>query len=718
MRYIVTKNKSFFEKIGDYNYIDIEDIVLPNVLGVDTETTDLYPRLGDIFAIQVGTGGDSYLFDLQTENDGFKVHEVAPLLEGDDKWLIFHNAKFDLQFFYKYGFYFKNIIDTLASSKLLYNGKDGIYNHGFAYVMERELGAKYDKSQQSDINVVKLKTKESITYCFDDVDKLILLAKTLIKKLRAAGMMETAQLHWENTKAVAYMEYCGIPLSEKRWKEKIQQDIIDKEKARVEVVNYIYDNLSDFREMQLDMFSQEKKLNINLSSPKQMLNVFKALGVNIINDKGKESTKMDLLKMSGHEFIDIWEGFQEASHAVTTFGQNIFDKTHKGRVYTSYNHILDTARMSTYKGEVNTLNFPGNLKTRYCFQAKKGYKLIVADYSAQEAVVGADLHQDPVMVASVINGFCLHCAFARKLFPELEELDDKTIKTEHSKKRKEAKAPRFAFSYGGTGYTVAKNLNIPVSKGNEIEGLFKELHSGVYSWGNEVLKKAVKCGYIESAGGFRLHLRDWEKYTELQKEIDSKDWEFWASYKVGKTVNKMINGQELEKSDMTKSVTKAFKDFEFNTGCDIDCAEKLSLSKYFREDIFLYNSWKSDVSWVSRTRGKYQRLCLNNPIQATAAHQTKFALNKVFQYIVLHNYQNRVKICVVPHDEIVLEVEECLAEEVREVLENCMVEAGNYFLTSDVMKMKAEALICDNWAEGKDPDEYKKWIKTQTIFSD
>ena len=39
MNYIITKNKSNYEKIGNYNYLTIEELDLPEVLAFDSETT-------------------------------------------------------------------------------------------------------------------------------------------------------------------------------------------------------------------------------------------------------------------------------------------------------------------------------------------------------------------------------------------------------------------------------------------------------------------------------------------------------------------------------------------------------------------------------------------------------------------------------------------------------------------------------------------------------
>jgi hypothetical protein len=40
-------------------------------------------------------------------------------------------------------------------------------------------------------------------------------------------------------------------------------------------------------------------------------------------------------------------------HRVTTFGQSIYDKIDDGRIYTNFNPMVDTARLSTRRGQIN-----------------------------------------------------------------------------------------------------------------------------------------------------------------------------------------------------------------------------------------------------------------------------------------------------------------------------------------------------------------------------
>ena len=68
MNYIITKTPQFFENIGQFNFCQLEDMILPETIAIDLETTELKAILGDIFAIQIGTGVDNYLIHCYDNN--------------------------------------------------------------------------------------------------------------------------------------------------------------------------------------------------------------------------------------------------------------------------------------------------------------------------------------------------------------------------------------------------------------------------------------------------------------------------------------------------------------------------------------------------------------------------------------------------------------------------------------------------------------------------
>jgi ribonuclease D len=213
MNYIVTNRKDYFKRIGEYNYCSLEEVLLPAKVAVDTETTSIKPHKGEMFAIQVGTGSDNYLFDL----DSIDIKNVISLLE--NKVLVFHNAKFDLGWFYKYGFFPWKVRDTFLASKILHNGLV-LVKHSFGELMSRELKVEYDKSEQKNIAKVKLSTAKAIEYCFNDVDRLLELDTVLNKQIIKGGYLNAYQLHRRHVRALAYMEQCGVPISLKKWKQK------------------------------------------------------------------------------------------------------------------------------------------------------------------------------------------------------------------------------------------------------------------------------------------------------------------------------------------------------------------------------------------------------------------------------------------------------------------------------------------------------------------
>lgn len=668
MNYIITKNKWWFEKIGEYNFCDLDKLKdLPDTIGFDTETTSLFPRKGHVFSIQIGTGEDNYIIDLQhIGEDRYKFEDVIPYIK--DKGLVGHNMAFDLGWCYKYGFFPKKTYCTFLASKLLYNGRKDIFQHSFGYVMERELNIKYDKSEQKNIAKLQLSNWKTIQYSFNDVDKILELLKVMIGKMREEGCIETFKLHCDYIQALAYMEQCGLPTSASAWKNKMQIDQDDLDKHEIIVNNYIYDNIPEFRDNQLDLFSVKKSIKVTLSSPKQMLEVFKYFKINHKDKDGKDSINEAVINKTDHEFVKIWLDYQSAKHDITTYGKNILDKIEDDYIYTTFNPILDTARISTRKEGINILNFPANQKTRDCFKAHKGFKMIVSDYEGQENVVGADLHKDKTMVASLQDGLDLHCAFARLIFPELTELTDEVIMKEHKPKRNYSKAPRFLFGYGGNAFTLMTNNNIPLDEANRLEKLFKELHSGIYAWGEKVLEKALKVGYIESADGFRLHLPYFDEFKELQEWNSTLDRSFWDHYKRGK---------ELFTSESCNLTDQDYKFIEF------------------------YENNRSKISNYAKSRSQYFKLCLNNPVQTTAAHQTKRAAVLLWNYIRDNGHIWKARIAAIPHDEFVLEVVDELVPLYKDLLGKFMIDGGNYYLKSNIVHMKAEANIGESWYEAK-----------------
>jgi DNA polymerase I-like protein with 3'-5' exonuclease and polymerase domains len=105
------------------------------------------------------------------------------------------------------------------------------------------------------------------------------------------------------------------------------------------------------------------------------------------------------------------------------------------------------------------------------------------------------------------------------------------------------------------------------------------------------------------------------------------------------------------------------------------------------------------VSQFFKLKSEYQRLCLNNPVQARSAMMIKRSALILFDWIVDNNYINIIKICNSVHDELVIECPTKLAQIATKQVEKAMIEGGNYYLQN--LKIKAEAHFGNSWYDAK-----------------
>lgn len=671
--YIITKNKEFFQKIGTYNYCNLEDMILPNVIAYDSETTGLLSHIDEIFCCQIGTGKNNYLIDLQ-ENQ-YTFQDVIPFIK--NKTLVGHNITFDLKFMYRNGFYPDKVRDTMIASNILYNGDAKVYRHDFGHVMERELGLIYDKSEQKNIHKIKLSTPKAIEYCFNDVDKLLDLENDLYVKLdNYIGDKPASKAYLFNCDfilAQAYLENCGLPINVSDWKHKMEVDIKNSFDMQRKINDYIFDNLPKYRDTQIDMFSNEKKLKLLLSSPKQLIPVFKDLGINTWDEKEeKDSISEAIISKTKHEFVDLWLKYKESEHRVTTFGETVYNQVHNGYVYGNFKTIADTGRMISRKGSINLLNFPRDKETRNCFKAPIGYKSIGCDYDSQESRILAYYSQDLNSKLNVLQNRDAHSLLAREAFPELKDFSDDDIKKNHGDKRQIGKVINFAASFGATGYTIATQLGLPLKEGDRLYNVYKQLYADVFNWGNTILKLALERGFIESVEGFKLKLPFFDEYKQLEILNKNIDWDL---YKEG------------------KEIYKAKKEAE-------EKEKEYQISNYYCYNYYLKHY--RNVSKFFQIKASYTNLCLNMPIQSCASFQSKMACIDVFNKIKQNNDLGKVLISNFIYDEILLTVEDSLADKYRAILEDCMINSANYYINYDKeIKMSCEAHIADSWYETK-----------------
>ena len=107
------------------------------------------------------------------------------------------------------------------------------------------------------------------------------------------------------------------------------------------------------------------------------------------------------------------------------------------------------------------------------------------------------------------------------------------------------------------------------------------------------------------------------------------------------------------------------------------------------------------INQETRTLGNRRRLwngharlteLLNTPVQGTAADIIKKALALLPTKLQVTG--SKIIACV--HDEIVLEVPESCGKETSIILEQTMIQAGNYYLKK--VPIEVDVSIADSWA--------------------
>ncbi len=134
-----------------------------------------------------------------------------------------------------------------------------------------------------------------------------------------------------------------------------------------------------------------------------------------------------------------------------------------------------------------------------CFVARKGYKLVCADFSILEIRVAAMLSQDPAMLVAAQTDFHTETAkslaqLAWGMTPEAVEAE---IRGGKRAKRDVSKTLGFAIVYGAGPDTVAERIGVAVREASKLIEGFRGLYSTLGKWAKEIVRFARKHGMIE-----------------------------------------------------------------------------------------------------------------------------------------------------------------------------------------------------------------------------
>lgn len=114
----------------------------------------------------------------------------------------------------------------------------------------------------------------------------------------------------------------------------------------------------------------------------------------------------------------------------------------------------------------------------------------------------------------------------KALHPDIAHLTDEEIKSKHSEKRQVAKAAGFAIQYGGTGYTISKNLGISEEEGDAVYNAYFKAFPQLKKYFDETIKESMGKGFVEIDHITRrkFFFKDMEILSKLKAE------KLWKKY--------------------------------------------------------------------------------------------------------------------------------------------------------------------------------------------
>ena len=418
------------------------------------------------------------------------IKELNPIFGNGKIKKIGHNIKFDAEALESNGLPVAGIdFDTMVASYLL---NPGTRQHNLDAVTFNYLN--YQKISKDDllgsgrnkISFSQAPAERLALYSCEDADFTFRLYKKLAPELKKQKLDELFRdIEMPLVRVLAEMEKTGIKLD-------------------IAYLAELEKNFSkELRELERKIQALAGK-TFNVNSPQQLQEIlFVKLNIPthlIKRTKTGYSTGADeLSKLKGqHEIIDLIVRYRELAKLQNTYIEalpKLADKA--GRVHTSFNQtITATGRLSS--SEPNLQNIPARTdegkKIRRAFIARRGYKLISADYSQIELRLAAAMASDSKMIAAFKRGEDIHTATAAAI-------NEVPLTQVTPAMRREAKAINFGIIYGQGAFGLSQTADIPQYKAKEFIDKYFKTYTGVKKMIDKFVKDAAITGRAETLFG-------------------------------------------------------------------------------------------------------------------------------------------------------------------------------------------------------------------------
>jgi len=642
------------------DYRDLADVVeqmkKEKVIAFDTETHDIgFPRTkvvgisfswGEDVGCYIPVGHTTGELQLPAED----VYEaIRPILEDMDKVIVMHNAQYDIKIAKLMDIIIpQNFFDTFIAATMDFTEGE----HGLKYLSETILHHKMVEltdiapkekhpwwKNKSVIRSDLVKISAMGSYAWDDAvqtRKLYFHYEPIMKKMYEKVFWE---LMTPMVSCLTEMEEYGCYVN----KNKLDTYGIDVAAGIIKSKADIYGLRPKFTGVEF-----------NLNSTKQLNEVlFEECKIKPIGEKGKSgnySTKAEILETlagEGNEICKAMLRFRELDKLYGTYIVSMGKAINTdGRLYGRLSlGGARTGRLSS--SQPNLQNLPKNTEfpIRDAFEKTptelsptgKPRKLVVLDMSQLELRVLAHMSKDEVMHEVYCNqGADLHSETCRSTFPIELEVDGKLLK-----------GPEIPLKLVKDNFhdlrSAAKPVNFGICYGISGEKLAKKINSEIKDVSQHVTKKEAD----EKINKFL------NRYSSVRQWID---WEHSFAEKNGFVTT--ILGRRRHLPDAR-------------------------LDRNSREN---YGKWSGAM-----------RQAQNSPIQGSAGDIVYIAMRNIRKEFIKRGWWmfNAMLVNQV-HDELVCDCDEDIAQEVFDIMKDCMINAVKLRIPLD-----AEGGIADTWMSAK-----------------
>lgn len=553
--------------VGSFNQM-MQDLWSSDFVGFDTETTGLNPHHDELLLMSFATFNQHYV--VVVPKIGRPVlQQLAPFFDSDDVDVVMHNAAFDMKFVLKnFGVMVKRPHCTYIVEQVL---KAGLRSQGFslAEVAARRVGVQLDKAVRAGFldREDRSFSREELEYAALDAAVLLPIYEQQIVELDAENLGRVYDLEMQLLSTTVNMEYTGIKMNRAKLLEArpVVQGVIDR--ADVD----IQDQIIRGGGATAILFSKDGYSAVNTGSPKQMLEAFQRMGIQVDSLSKKTLAEWDSTWQSKRRQVvdpddDFHVGFSHPllrMHAVRTAAAKLKgtyidgilaeSDPETGRVYPGFKQCgaVATGRYSSVKPNFQNLPQGNKLKDigleeydiRSMVVSDSGKLFIIADYSGIELVILAAMSDDENLLHQILQGD-IHSYVANSLFGDEIERVLGSVITQENRKNKELpfsfvrdlfKPVSYGIVYGSTGWNLYRTLSSKLASVN-FHITPETADSWVERWKHELFPKtgqllsdnarnAVTRGYTQSALGRR---RRWDL-----DEIRRQRWMYEAAMREG-----------------------------------------------------------------------------------------------------------------------------------------------------------------------------------------